>query len=163
MPPPLPSPFPLPGGRGWCSKGIWVGDSADSTKPWPCSRYEDVNFATLSKRKCCNFLPSSRLDKHAVLKKKQRCISLCFQQFQQRRTKSAKIMWSKGEKKRRFAGTTLFKTQNVKLYSTLFKTENPDNDALTVGASLYRTAMGVAFPGGTYVSLRAWVCTYIRT
>ena len=30
-------------------------------KPWPCSR-QDVNFATLSERKCCNFLPCSRLD-----------------------------------------------------------------------------------------------------
>ena len=33
-----------------------------------------------------------------------------FHAFQRRRTKSAKINWSKGEKRRRFVGTSLFKT-----------------------------------------------------
>ena len=35
-------------------------DSAEM-KPWPCSRYKDVNFATLSKRKRCNFVPCLRM------------------------------------------------------------------------------------------------------
>ena len=61
---------------------------------------KDVNFATLSKRKCCNFLPCSRLH-----------ISLHFHILQRRRTKSAKFMWLKGENRRKSAGTTLFKTK----------------------------------------------------
>ena len=43
------------GGGGGYSTGIWVGgDPVQDTK--------DGNFATLSKRKCSNFLPCSRLD-----------------------------------------------------------------------------------------------------
>ena len=62
--------------------------------------------------------------------------------FQRRRTKSAKIMRPKGEKRRRIAWTTVFRHENVKLYA-LFKTEDPGNDTLTVGTSLYRKYMGV--------------------
>ena len=78
--------------------------------------------------------------------------------FQWKRTKSAKVMWSKGDKRRRFTGTTLFsnkvynfafsglkRLENVKLY-TLFMREDPENDTLTVRMSLYRKYMGVTPP-----------------
>ena len=56
--------FSTPAPRGGVLTGIFgKGGSADSTKPWPCSRHRAVNLPTLSKRKCCNFLPCSRLDK----------------------------------------------------------------------------------------------------
>ena len=53
-----------------------------------------------------------------------------------RHAKTAKIRcgYYKGEE-RRCAGTTLFKTQNVNLY-TLFKTEDPENSTQSGGTSL---------------------------
>ena len=50
-------------------------------------------------------------------------------------------------------GTTLFKTRNVKLY-TLLKTEDPANDTLTVGTSLYRKYRG----GGGGALFIEWGC-----
>ena len=94
-------------------------------------RTTPVNFATLSKRKHCSFLTCSRLDQALPYSKQyKRYISWRFHAFQRRHTKSANIMWLKGEKRRRFVLTTL-------LY-TLFNTEDPENDALTGGTSLYR-------------------------
>ena len=118
------------GGRGY-STGIWVGGSADSTKPWPSSRHKNVNFATLSKRRCgCNFSPCSRLDQSVtIFKTIGRARKCVFHAFQQRR---AEIMLLRGEERsRRFAGT-LFKTQNVKLY-TVFKTPLPRVPYMVIG------------------------------
>ena len=47
-------------------------------------------------------------------------------------------MRSQGEKRRIFTGTTLFKTRKCEIVWTLFKTEDPENDTLTGGTSLYR-------------------------
>ena len=41
---------------------------------------------------------------------------------------------------------TLLRHKNVKLY-TLFKTDDPENDTLTGGTSLYMKHMGVIPPG----------------
>ena len=55
--------------RHWCktrgvySTRIWVGGFGRLNETLTLFKTKDVNFATLSKRKCCsNFLPCSRLD-----------------------------------------------------------------------------------------------------
>ena len=70
--------------------------------PDPVQDTKDVNFATLSERKCWNFLPCSRLDQAGRIQNSKN--GTYFHAFPRRCTKSAKIMWSKGE-------TTLFKTR----------------------------------------------------
>ena len=102
------------GGRGY-STGIWVGGSADSTKPWPSSRHKNVYFATLSKRRCgCNFSPCSRLYQSVtIFKTIGRARKFVFHASQRRR---AEIMWLRGEERsRRFAGRALFKTQKCEI------------------------------------------------
>ena len=48
----------------------------------------------------------------------------------------------RGRKGEDLQGRPCLRHKNVKLY-TLFKTEDPENDTLTVGTSLYRKYMGV--------------------
>ena len=47
--------------RGVYSTGIWVGGFGRLNETLTLFK-TDVNFATPSKRKCCNFLPCSRLN-----------------------------------------------------------------------------------------------------
>ena len=63
------------GGGGGNPTGIWVGRGGGEgvrptqRNPYPVQDTKDVNFATLSKGKCCNFLPCSKWTKQAVFKK----------------------------------------------------------------------------------------------
>ena len=102
------------------SIGIWVGALANSMKPCACSRHKDANFATLSIRGTCAVIsyPVQEWTKQAgaVFTTLQTArTSLRFHAFQRRHTKSAKIMWSKGEERRKFTGTTLFKTRKYEI------------------------------------------------
>ena len=54
-----PSPW---GGGGVLNRNLGRGVRPTQRNPHPVQDTKDVNFATLSKRKCCNFLPCSRLD-----------------------------------------------------------------------------------------------------
>ena len=66
-------------------------------------------------------------------------MSLRFHACQRKRTKSAKIMLSKREKKS--AGTALFTQKCVNCYPV--QTEDPENDTLSGGTSPYRKCVGV--------------------
>ena len=50
------------GGGRVLSRNLGRGVQPTQRNPDPVQDTKDVNFATLSKRKCCNFLPCSRLD-----------------------------------------------------------------------------------------------------
>ena len=115
------------------NRNLGKGVRPTQQNPDPVQDTKDVNCATLSKRKCCNLLPCSRLDKVLPYSMEHK---LAFSHISMKWTKSVNIMWSKGAKRRSFCGNTLFRQKNVKLY-TLFKTEDPENDTLTGGMSLW--------------------------
>ena len=73
------------------STGIWVGSSADSMKPGPWRDKDVILLPCLSKRKCFNFLPYSRLDQAVPYSKQyKQYLSFHFHAFHWRYTKSAK-------------------------------------------------------------------------
>ena len=81
---------PLPGRGGGGGGGvywteIWVGGSA--LKQWPFSTHKDVNFATLSKRKCCN-----AWTKHYPIQDNKHINKFGFHASQRTQTESAEIM-----------------------------------------------------------------------
>ena len=55
-------PPPPPGEGGVLNRNLGRGVRPTQRNLDPVQDTKDVNFATLSKRKCCNFLPCSRLD-----------------------------------------------------------------------------------------------------
>ena len=56
------------GGGGVLNRNLGRGVRPTQRNPDPVQDTNDVNFATLSKRKCCNFLPCSRLDQAGGIK-----------------------------------------------------------------------------------------------
>ena len=142
--------FRGPGG-GWfegvLNRNSGRGVRPTQRKPDPVQDTKNVNLLPCLRESAVISYPVQDWTKQAVFKTLRTVhVSLRFHAFQRRRTKSAKIMRSKEENRRRFAGTTLFKTRNVELH-TLFKTEDPENDTLNGGTSLQRTHMGVSYMG----------------
>ena len=77
---------------------IWIGGSADSTKPWPCSRHKRCKFCYPVYEKFCNFLPCSRLkNAHEI---------------------SGNYV-IEGEERRRFVGKTLLKVRMKRTQGTV--------------------------------------------
>ena len=69
--------------RGVYSTRIWVGWFGRLNETHPVQPKDVINFATLSKRKCCNILPCSRLEKALPYSKQyKQYISLRFDAFQ---------------------------------------------------------------------------------
>ena len=106
------------GERGDCPTGIWLGGLGQLNVTRPCSKHKYVNFAPLSKRKCCNVLACPRPWPSNLPYSKQQnmfafsCISL----------KSHKIRENYVvEGRRRFAGTTPFRHKNVRCNTWLLK------------------------------------------
>ena len=58
------------GGGGVLNRNLGRGVRPTQRNPDPVQEANDVNFATLSSRKCCNFLPRTRMDQagHKTLK-----------------------------------------------------------------------------------------------
>ena len=84
--------------------------------PDPVQDTQDVNFLPSLRESAVISYPVQDWTKQAVFKTlKTVHTSLCFHAFQQRHTKSVKIMWWKGKKRRRFVGTTLFKTRKCEI------------------------------------------------
>ena len=123
---------PPPGGY---STGIWVGGFGRLNKTLTLFKTQRCKFFTLSKRKCCNFLPCSRLDQAGHI------------QNTKNGTRNQRKLCDRRGRKGGLGGPPCLRHENVKLY-TLFKTENPENETLTVGTSLKRKYMGVPPPGG---------------
>ena len=113
--------------------------------PDPVQDTKDVNFATLSKRKCCNFLPCSRLDQAGRIQNTKNGTQVCvFTHFNEGARNQRKLCDERG-RKGDLQGRPCLRHENLKMY-TLFKTEDPENDTLTVGTSLPRKYMGVPPP-----------------
>ena len=86
------------GGEGVHQQEFRLGDSADSTEPWPCSKHEDLNFATLSNGKCCNVFTLFKTEPSiTVFKTVETVRKFAFHTSQWRHAKSGKIMCLKGE------------------------------------------------------------------
>ena len=110
------------------TRGEGGGGSADSMKPWPCSRHKDVNFATLSKRKCCNFLPCSRLDQTLPYSKQYNDTEVCvFTHFNEGTGISENYVFEGGRHGEDLQWQPCSKHKNVKLY-TLFNPFTPESD-----------------------------------
>ena len=86
-------------------------------------------------------------------------MSVRFHVFQRRHTKSAKMMWSKGEERRGSVVTTLFRTQKCEIVFPV-QDRGPENDTLTGGTSLYRKYRGVPSLGRTQPTLEL---EYVRS
>ena len=118
---------------GGYSTGIWVGGFGRLNKTLTLFKTQRCKFFTLSKRKCCNFLPCSRLDQAGHI------------QNTKNGTRNQRKLCDRRGRKGGLGGPPCLRHENVKLY-TLFKTENPENETLTVGTSLKRKYMGVPPP-----------------
>ena len=129
-----------------------LGRGVRPTQRNPVEDTKDVNFATLPKRTCCNFLPCSRLDQAVRIKNtKNDTYKFAFSRISTKVHEISENYLIEGEQ-------PCLRSENVKLY-TLFKTEDPENDTLTVGTSLYRKYMGVLPPPGTGDVLPSWTST----
>ena len=128
------------GGGGGCTQ-----QELTQQNPDPVQDTKDVNFATLSKRKCCNFLPCSRLDQAGHIQNTTNGTQVCvFTHSNEGTRNQRKLCDRRGRKGENLRGWPCLRHENVKLY-TLFKTEDPENDTLTV-VTLYKKYMGVRPP-----------------
>ena len=75
---------------GVLSRNLGRGVRPTQRNPDPVQDTKGVNFATLSERKCCNFLPCSRLDQADRIQNSKN--GTYFHAFPRRCTKSANIM-----------------------------------------------------------------------
>ena len=82
---------------------------------------KDVKFATLSKRKCCNFLPCSRLDQAGRIENTKNGAQVCvFTQFKECARNQRKLCDRRGRKGKDLRGRPCSRHENVKSY-TLFR------------------------------------------
>ena len=129
--------------RGVLNRNLGRGVQPTQRNPYPVQDTKHVNFATLSKRKCCTFLPCSRLDQAGRIQNtKNGTYKFVFSRISTKAHEISKNCDRRGRKEEDLKERPCLRHENVKLY-TLFKTEDPENDTLTVGTSLYREYMGV--------------------
>ena len=87
------------GGRGGVlNRNLGRGVRPTQRNPDPVQGTKDVNFATLSKRKCCNFLPCSRLDQAGRIENTRN--GLCFHSFPKAQEISKNYVIEGGEKEK---------------------------------------------------------------
>ena len=111
--------------RGVLNRNLGRGVRPTQRNPDPVQDTKDVNFATLCKRKCCNFLTCSRLYQAGRFKTLKMVHKFAFSHTLTKEHEISENYAIEGGKKEKIC---------VKLY-TLFKTEAPKNDTLTVGTS----------------------------
>ena len=129
---------------GVYSTGLGRGIRPTQRSPDPVQDTKDVNFRLPCLRESAVIsYPVQDWTKHYRIQNNKKIHKFAFSPISMKRTKSAKMMWSKGEKRKRFPGKTLFNwTQKCEIVYPVQDRE-PWNDTLTCRTSLYRNYMGV--------------------
>ena len=100
-----------PPGGGVLNRNLGRGVRLTQRNPDPVQHTKDVNFATLSKRKCCNFLPCSRRDQAGRIQTLKMVHKFAFSRILTKAHETSENYAIKGGEKEKICGTTLFKTR----------------------------------------------------